>query len=300
VRRVLLELLDGRGVRREEALLLEGGLPALGERAWRILAELDRRPLYPLELAKRLNISPQLAYYHVRRLARLGLIKRVEAGKVKGARYSKYAPSAGYLVWRLSAHPGEDALRRFFREYIEGGTFQGLLVVGSPDPHGPFKSVARDGHYAAALALALGGLCAPPSHFPIRLDVDVRARGLERGNLVLIGGPGVNLITMDVNPYLPVQFAKENYWAGLTKGNSAVYGDDVGLIAKIVNPWSPSSKVIVLAGVRSPGTKAAIIGLVKRSEELLVGYEKEPFVVLVRGFDMDGDGEVDDVEPISL
>lgn len=299
MRRLLLRL-SGSGDRAEEALLVEGPLPSLSARAQQVLAALRRAPLYPLELARQLKISPQLAYYHISRLRRLGLIKGVEQGRVRGAKYTKYAPSASYLVWRLAPSAPGHALLRFFKEFIHDGAFSGLIVVGSPDPHGPFKSIARDGHYAAALAMALGGLCSPPSRFPVRLDVEVRGRELERENLVLIGGPGVNLLTMDLNAHLPIRFQEKNFWAGLSAGERTVFGEDIGLIAKIPNPREPSRRVIVLAGVRSPGTKAAVVALMRRPEEVLQGYEGEPFAALVRGYDLDGDGEVDDAEPLRI
>ena len=49
-------------------------------------------------------------------------------------------------------------LQKFFKEFIDNGIFDGKIVVGSPQPHGPFKTSARDGHYAAHLALFLGAI----------------------------------------------------------------------------------------------------------------------------------------------
>ena len=43
-------------------------------------------------------------------------------------------------------------------EFYENNSFCGLIVVGAPDPHGPYKSSARDGHYAIHLSFYLGTL----------------------------------------------------------------------------------------------------------------------------------------------
>ena len=79
-------------------------------------------------------------------------------------------------------------------------------MVGSPKPHGPFKTSARDGHYAAHLALFLGQFAKMPQEFAVKLDVDVKAGKEEKNNLIFVGGPGTNLLTQEINDYLPIKF----------------------------------------------------------------------------------------------
>src|SRR4030067_873445 len=88
----------------------------------------------------------------------------------------------------------------------ENGACEGKIVVGSPTPHGPFKTSARDGHYAAHLTFFLGQFAKMPTEFAIKLDVDVTAEKEEKNNLILVGGPGTNLLTQEINEYLPVRF----------------------------------------------------------------------------------------------
>jgi hypothetical protein len=206
----------------------------------------------------------------------------------------------------IRKHP---AALKFFENYVNGSsTFQGLIVVGAPDPHGPYKSSARDGHYAVHLGFFLGNITnAVPSEFIVKLDVDAKAEKMLTGNnLILIGGPGTNIVTAEFNKYLPIQFDEKNFWSGLveksiTKASGKRYSlDNHGLIAKIKNPYDSNSTVIVVAGVRSSGTKSAIIALTKYGEEVLKKYNGEDvWALVVQGFDMDSDGKIDYVDIVS-
>ncbi|MEM3768525.1 MAG: hypothetical protein QXE37_00615, partial [Nitrososphaerales archaeon] len=189
----------------------------------------------------------------------------------------------------------------FFREFLISSTFDGRIIVGSPEPHGPYKASARDGHYAVQLAFFLGQFTKMPNDFVVRLDVDIKAEKEEKNNLILLGGPGTNLITADFNKYLPIKFNEQNYWAGLLDAQGRTFnGDRDGLIAKIPNPYDEKKSVIVLAGLRYIGTKSAVIGITNFSEEILKNYHNErKWAIVIRGFDLDGDGKVDSVEVLS-
>ena len=81
-----------------------------------------------------------------------------------------------------------------------------------------------------------------------------------------------------------------------SRGKSYTLGNH-GLIAKIINPFNDNSNVIVLAGVRSVGTKSSIIGLTNYADGILKNYKKDVNLALeVQGFDMDSDGKIDNVD----
>jgi len=176
--------------------------------------------------------------------------------------------------------------------------------VGSPTPHGPFKTSARDGHYAAHLTFFLGQFAKMPTEFAIKLDVDVKAEKEEKNNLILVGGPGTNLLTQEINQYLPVQFNMQSSDQGFLLGGmvsqktSRVFTADVaGLIAKIVNPWDKTKRIIILAGNKAVGTKACVLALTNFWKKTLQGYRGEDtFATVIQGFDLDGDGKVDSIE----
>jgi hypothetical protein len=277
--------------------------------AWRIMLSLDSKEKYPAQMARELHAYRQKIYYYTRRLESAGFIKQVKEQEVSGglARLytaSSYAfgielPGGEQLLPNIVPH---DILRTsFWQPLIREGVFDAKIVVGSPEPHGPLRTSARDGHYAVHLALFLGKFCNFPSHFTVKLDVDVKTEKEEGSNMILVGGPATNLLSADVNSNLPIRFDEKNYWGGLVAENGERYNlERDGIIAKIRNPFDPSKSLIVLAGNRHIGTKAAILAVTQYWKVALANYRgEETWAVAIRGFDLDADGKVDSVEVIS-
>jgi hypothetical protein len=281
--------------------------------AWRITELLSHKPMYPAQIAKDLKIYEQSVYYYIRKLLSSGVIEEVGTNIVRGGAarlYQTSSPSFGVeMNWgeKLVNFQGqiENKYQRatnFFREYIVDNLFQGLIIVGAPDPHGPYKSSARDGHYAVHLAFFLGMLSYIPPEFIVKLDADAKAeKVLNHNTLISIGGPGTNIVTAEFNRYLPIKFNQANFWSGLVEGSGKFYNsDNHGLIAKIKNPYNYNGTVIVVAGVRSIGTKSAVIALTNYSEEILKNYQnQEEWALVVQGFDMNSDGKIDHVDIVS-
>jgi len=287
----------------------------LGKLSWRILNLLSKEAMYPLEIARRLGVHEQKVYYHIRKLAASGAITVEREEKKKGATAKYYRtvsqafgvefPQGYRTMPRPSLLAASEQIHSFFREFIgENGAFDGKIVVGSPTPHGPFKTSARDGHYAAHLTFFLGQFAKMPEEFAIKLDIDVKAEKEEKNNLILVGGPGTNLLTQELNEHLPIRFSMQSSDHGFLLGGlvsqktNLVYTADVaGLVAKIVNPWDPSKRVIVLAGNKAVGTKACVLALTNFWKKTLQGYrDGRDFAAVIQGFDLDGDGKVDSIE----
>ncbi len=286
----------------------------LGSLSWKILSLLSKKEMYPLEIAKQLGIHEQKVYYHVRKLAKAGAITVAREEKKKGAiaRYYRTVSPAfgiefphGYRpIQNLCLATIGDKLQEFFKEFVVNGAFDGKIVVGSPQQHGPFRTSARDGHYAAHLALFLGQFAKMPAEFAVKLDVDVKVEKEEKNNLILVGGPGTNLLTQEVNEHLPIKFVMQSSDQGFLLGGltsvktSQTYTSDVsGLVAKIVNPWDPTKRVIILAGNKAVGTKASVIALTNFWKKTLEKYHgQDTFAVVITGLDLDGDGKVDSIE----
>ncbi len=270
--------------------------------------------MYPLEIAKELGIHEQKVYYHTRKLAKAGAITITKEEKKKGATAKYYKTTSfafgiefpqGYkTIQNLCLLGTENQLQNFFKEFLDDGVFDGKIVVGSPQPHGPFKTSARDGHYAAHLAFFLGQFVKIPKEFAIKLDVDVKVEKEEKNNLILVGGPGTNLLTQEINDYLPIKFIVQSNDQGFLLGGLSsnktqqIYTSDVkGVIAKIVNPWDKTKRIIILAGNKAVGTKACVIALTNFWKTTLQKYVGEDnFAVVIQGFDLDGDGKVDSIE----
>jgi DNA-binding transcriptional ArsR family regulator len=287
----------------------------LGNLTWKILSLLSEKEYYPLEIARKLGIHEQLVYYHIRKLEKAGAIIVKKERKKKGgtAKYFKTsAPSFGIelsqkndLMQDISFSNINTKIQRFFKEFVnEQGEFNGKIVVGSPTAHGPFKTSARDGHYAAHLTFFLGQFMKMPKDFVIKLDVDVKAEKEEKNNLILVGGPGTNLLTQEANKFTPIKFNMQSSGQGFLFGGLIsektllnYTSDAIGLIAKIINPWDKTKRIIVIAGNKAVGTKSCVLALTKYHDKTLLNLDhKEPFAVVVQGFDLDGDGKVDSID----
>lgn len=287
----------------------------LNKLSWRILQCLSEKEMYPMEVAKKLKVHEQKVYYHVRKLARAGVVKVVREEEKKGAVAKYYKASFpalgvelpfGYRKVKTISVPSiDERMKQFLSPLLrEDGTFDGKIVVGSPDPHGPFKARARDGHYASYLTLFLGQFVDLPKDFAIKLDVDVKAEKDENNNLISVGGPGTNLITQEVNEFLPIRFnmmpSKHGFLLGglVSEKTRNVYtADTIGVLARITNPWNKEKRIIVIAGNKAVGTKACVLALAKFWKEALRNFGgEEEFATVIQGFDLDGDGKVDSIE----
>jgi hypothetical protein len=111
----------------------------------------------------------------------------------------------------------------------------------------------------------------------VKADVNLTDEDLKE-NLILIGGPVANKITMKLNDQLPMTFVRnENGW-GLKRNPSVVkdfnaflftnegimelslnstipYDESMGVLQVIRNPWNEENFIIVLAGLTRYGTR---------------------------------------------
>jgi DNA-binding transcriptional ArsR family regulator len=285
----------------------------LSDLGWKILRLLGEREMYPMEIARKLKVHEQKVYYHIRKLAKAGAIKVVREEEKKGATAKYYTasfPAFGVelpsgLQKMISIPIPDERVKRFLTPFLgKKGRFDGKIVVGSPDPHGPFKARARDGHYASYLALFLGQFVELPEEFAVKLDVDVKAEKEEENNMILVGGPGTNLITQEVNEFLPIRFnmmpSEHGFLLGglVSEKTGNIYtADTIGVIARIVNPWNEEKRIIVLAGNKAVGTKACVLALTRFYKKTLLKFgNEETFAAVIQGFDLDGDGKVDSIE----
>jgi DNA-binding transcriptional ArsR family regulator len=273
----------------------------------RIIVSLTDGPDYPSHIARELKVYHQTVYYHMRKLEKADLVRKVGRKVVRGGTADLYALATdGYAVEfdvqgesfeGVASASRSRALARFLREFISDGEMDGWLVVGSPEPHGPNRTQGRDGHYAIQLGFALGQFVKLPTRFPVKLDVDLKNEKLERSNLLIIGGPRTNLVASELNPSLPVRFSEESFWGSIVDDQGRHYlGEWEALVAKVRNPWNKERVCVLAAGLSGVATKAAVIGMTNFAEEVFEGYEDGDLAVILRGTDLDGDGKVDSVE----
>lgn len=273
------------------------------ELAVRILRLLSAKAMYPVEVARQLKVHEQKVYYHIRNFQRAGIVKVVREEGRQGAVARFYAAEKPALVLRFAELQDTPKLLGqknsvFLEPFIRDGRLNAVIVVGSPDPHGPEKARSRDGYYGMDLALFLGTYLSYVPDSYVRLDTEVRDAELK-SNLILIGGPVVNRVTAMVNSKLQVRFDRESHWGIKSSVSGNVYpNDECGLIVKAKNPFNPDAHLLLVAGKRHAGTRAAIIAFLKNFTEVSSGnvHNRSVSARVVEGVDLDSDGIIDWVE----
>lgn len=269
--------------------------------AQRMLKRLAEKPSYPKELAQYLKVHEQRVYYHMRRLERAGVV-RVERTETRQGAIAQYyvltQPSFAVRfkdfqeTQKITDYSNES---EFLEPFIQDGELRALIVVGSPDPHGPEKARSRDGFYGMDLALFLGTFLHYVPRLNVRLDTEVREEDLKE-NLIVLGGPIVNAVAAKINETLPVRFTTTAIISTISR--KEYFSDETGIIVKTDNPFDKTKKILVIAGKRHTGTRACIIAFLKHFKEITRGnkFNAKVHAKIVEGVDLDSDGVVDEVE----
>ncbi len=272
------------------------------ELSLKVLEELGKKPQCAMDIARKLKEHEQKIYYHLRRLEKAGVIKLLKREERVGGLAKIYQVFHPYISVKLydGEHLTDVKLKPkemdFFKSFVKNGKFDGLIVVGSPDPHGKYSAQASDGSAAIDLALLLGSFLnnVSPNY---KLDTEVRESDLKN-NLILVGGPKANILIDKINTKLPIYFDTKNEFNIVSSFTKSVYNEDnIGLIVKMKNPFVKDKEILLLSGKRFKGTKSAILGLMKYLKKLEDGNKfDEGIARIVHGIDKDADGVIDDVE----
>lgn len=283
---------------------------ALSPLAWKILKTLTEKPSYPKEIGSKLKVNEQKIYYHIRNLEKVGLIEKLKEERMQGA-IAKFYTLTDY-AFTLLLKPLEESqkvfqLKRehknFLEPFISNGKLNALIIMGSPEPHGIAKARAKDGLFATDLGLFLGAFLNYTPEISTKLDTEVRDEDLKN-NLILIGGPGVNFITAKVNSKLPIMFERikdqGNFYSSFHSNISGKnYSEEgCGIIVKTKNPFDKTKDLLVIAGRRFYGTRAAILAFLQKFDEICKGnsYDPKIFARVVEGVDKNSDGVIDSTE----
>lgn len=286
----------------EKLALLASGLSR------KVLASLAKKPACAMDVAKELGEHEQKIYYHVRRLSGAGLIRQIKQEKRLGMTANIYEIMAPSMTAKLSEGVEETVEIPVFRRveaakllhpFVKNGKLNSLVILGEPYPHGKFDTGGLDGCYVADIAMLLGNVLHGVGFPMYRLDTRVHRNDLRENNLIVIGNPRGNSVAYQLLEHLPVTFDEQNNWALVSKRTGRVYRDDqAGLIAKMRSPFNPEKMVLLLAGSRTRGTEAAVIGFTRFYKDLLSTAESNDvgFVRIVHGIDQDSDGVMDTVK----
>lgn len=287
--------------------------PLLSKTGWKIFQLLNEKSYYPAEIAKKLNLHEQKVYYYIKQMKKNDLIE-VEKTEEKYGALAKYF-KAKFSSVSLIAEKGEQGkefevlgkekkpdklTETFFFPFIEKGKFNSKIVVGSPDPHGGFKARARDAFLAVELSAFFGSLVKEIKYPLVLLDTEIKSIKNENSNLIIIGGILTNTLTKEINSKLNARFVPfGGRWIIKSNSSKKEFNEDsIGLIEIIQHPFYARKKIMIIAGNRNAGTKAAIIALIRHSKELSKpnAFNEKIQSKIVEGIDLDGDGIIDNAE----
>lgn len=263
----------------------------------KILKALASKPMSISEVAEELSISEQLAHYHLSKLRECGLVRGIESFRVRGTLATRYTLSVdGFaILFREASEEKPCRVPSPIFELLFEKDKEVYLVLSSPEPHGPFRSRGRDHYLAAHLAYALGSFYGGRIDFQVILDTEFMRKRRVEANLIIFGGPVVNMVAAAINESLPIRFNIEKNNAIVSNASGKTYyEDDCGIVE--FSP-TPLGKVILIAGRHLTGTKAAVIAVFKNPVELAKPntYDENTIAHVIQGMDGDGDGEIDDV-----
>jgi DNA-binding transcriptional ArsR family regulator len=271
------------------------------ELAEKILKIIAIQASYPKEISKKINVHEQKVYYHIRNLEEAGIIKVVKKETKQGAVANYYDLAEPAFIIRFKDYKKTQKITtlkesKFLEPFIKDAQLDALIIVGSPDPHGPEKARSRDGYYGMDLALFIGTFLNYVPSLNVKLDTETREEDLRNNNLIILGGPIVNKITGDINSKLPIRFKEGNIFS--TISNKEYTTDESALIVKTKSPFNQKKSILLIAGKRYAGTRAAIIAFLKHFKEIKLGniHNKNVLAKVVEGVDLDSDGIVDEIE----
>ncbi|MFH8080457.1 MAG: ArsR family transcriptional regulator [Candidatus Aenigmatarchaeota archaeon] len=273
----------------------------------KVIKEIAKSPCCTMDIARRLKQHEQKIYYHIRKLEKYGIIKLEGIEERVGATAKIYSLSSPTFSFKIldeyyTKNPKVKPLEvKFLRPFIENSKFNALIIVGSPDPHGKYKAQASDGYCAINLGAFLGQFVSQIKLPIYKLDTQVNDNDLKK-NLIIIGGPKINMIAERINEKLPIYF---NYsdelldWTIISTLSKKIYKEkEIGVIERLKNPFNEEKEIIFLSGKGFRGTISAVIGFTNYLKKVSEGnlYDSKVIARVVRGIDGDGDGLIDDVD----
>ena len=277
----------------------EKSISALSKERLQILKMITKQPMYAAEIARELGMEEQALYYHIKILQKAGLVKFTDYEEKRGGVAKKFIASTESVAlvlkdsWKHFAY-SKKAIPKIFVPFIDNGAFDGTFVVGSPDPHGKYRARASE-FPILELAMLLGSYAT--FSFPLYL-LDTQMKEEEKKqNLIIAGGPKVNMLTAEINNVLPLRFDKETFEIR-SKFSKKRYSGNIGVIELLANTFAPSKKILLIGGLNHQGTRAAILAIIKKMKQIEEGNKYNPKTIakIVEGFDENGDGIVDTVE----
>jgi predicted ArsR family transcriptional regulator len=105
--------------------------------------------MYPAEIARKMKLHEQKVYYHIKQLLNANILELKEKKEIRGTTAKKYSAKHMNFAVSLSSNwknlkqlmgaQKDKKLDLLLTPFIENDELNAKIIVGSPDPHGPFK-----------------------------------------------------------------------------------------------------------------------------------------------------------------
>jgi DNA-binding transcriptional ArsR family regulator len=258
---------------------------------WKIMKLLIQdEPIYAKQLARELNVSESKIHYHLTQLRNARLIEIEGLRSIKQGRAKLLRPVATDFLLSLLNNRSklkESVFNKLILpRFCTPELFEGRIIVGSSVPHGRYDAISRDGHLVGELSWYFGANLAGISRLspPNLVVTDLKylsEKPARISNLILIGGHITNELTAKYNKTLKEKFNVFFTENKIVSGKQEFSKPNQALLAIFRNPNDVEKWVLVLAGVRSLGTRSTIYSIVNDHIEIL-SDEKE-FVTILKG-----------------
>lgn len=267
-----------------------------------ILELLNKQEMYPKQIAKKLNIHEQNIYYYIRKFEKANIIHITKRENINGTFANFYSLTSESFFFKLDEFKQTSKIFQkdssYLNPFIVNSKLNSIIIVGSPDPHGPQKARSKDGYFGIDLALFLGSYIDSIENLNVRLDTEITQKELLENNLVIIGGPIVNKITSIINKNMQIYFDEKikGIYSKITK--KIYFNEEIGIINKFTSPFNKDKSILFIGGIRNSGTKSAIIAFIKHFKKLERGniFKDKNFNRVVEGIDLNSDGQIDDCD----
>ncbi len=265
---------------------------------WKILEILSEKPMYPLKIAKSLKLHEQKIYYHLRLLEKNNFVERKKTDEGVITYYTTKPVAYSIIPKWVKTKLKEITINAFLPPphildgFIEDGKINCKIVAGSTIPHGKLKRISRSSYIVGEIAVALGRFGSSEEQL-VYTDMNLDTK---KGNLIVISGMHVNTLQAELNKYLPIKFDKSGNKIISTISKEEYSEPNTGFICRIKNPFDKTKSVIVLAGLESSGTKAAVYAFKKYLPKISKGnmYNRNVMAKVVYG--VEKNGKIESVE----
>jgi len=156
---------------------------------------------------------------------------------------------------------------------------------------------ARDGHLATEIGFKLGNY-SRKNQLATKLDTEIVRNENYNQNMLMLGGVLTNVVSKKFNKHFPVKFTTEKFpYQQIQTPKNSYTDENIGFIAKTSNPEDHTKSIYIIAGVQSKGTQAAVRAF-NNLEEIVKDYSAGQFYAVVKGLDLNSDGQIDDYKVI--